>query len=158
MSKAYRRFDLSLKKTRSALTNGTLIAGDDADGRAPWMRRLRDIVHAHVADLGGEDAISHSERVLLNCSAMLVLQLEMLEAAFAKNGGMASPDQLNSYQRNLNTLRRTLEALGLGRRAKNVTQISLGELIRADQEAEREALAAERRHRRANDIVEAVDG
>jgi hypothetical protein len=143
LSRHSRQFDISLKKVRSALTNGsTLIAGEDADGRMPWMRRLRDIVRAHIADLGGEANISHSERALLNRASMLVLQLEMMEASFAKNGGMASPDQLNQYQRLVNTLRRTMETLGLQRRARDVTNgITLGDMLRADQEQERQRLA-----------------
>jgi hypothetical protein len=124
LSKKHHRAALSLRRVRSALSNGTtLIAGEDADGRSGWMRRLRDIVHQHVADLGGEANISHSEHVLLNRASMLVLQLEMIEATFAKNNGMASADQLNSYQRLVNTLRRTLETLGLQRRSKDITPL-----------------------------------
>ena len=99
------------------------------------MRRLRDIVHEHVADLGGEENISHSERVLLNRASMLVLQLEMIEALFAKNGGMASPRQLDRYQRVTNTLRRTLETLGVQRRSRDITPPTLDAYLAAKQEA-----------------------
>jgi hypothetical protein len=142
LSRDRNQADINLTKIRSALTNGsTLVA--DVDGRSAWMRRLRDIVHAHVADLGGEDAISHSERVLLNRSSMLTLQLEMMEAQWGKQDFNTTSRQLRDYQRAVNTVRRTFEALGLQRRSKDITP-TLGELIRADQEAERQRLAAER--------------
>jgi hypothetical protein len=53
---------------------------------------------------------------------MLCLQLELQEQRFAQNeNGEASAKQIETYQRCTNTLRRTLEALGLQRRPRNVT-------------------------------------
>ena len=54
-----------------------------------------------------------SERMLVNRAAMLALQLEMLETKFADTDGVAGADDLNMYQRCLDTLRRTLQSLGL---------------------------------------------
>lgn len=85
------------------------------------MRRLRDLISLHISDLGGEDNISHSERALINRASMLILQVEMQEQAFAANDGVASKDQLEVYQRVVNTLRRTLESLGLQRRQRDIT-------------------------------------
>ena|SRR5690348_13188463 len=112
--------DLSLRKVRSAITNGSSLI-HDIDHRSAEMRRLRDLVSAHVSDLGGDDAVSHSERILINRASMLTLQLEMLERVFADNDFVATPREIDRYQRVCNTLRRTLEALGLQRRAKDVT-------------------------------------
>ena len=37
---------------KSGITNGTrLLPG--IDGRSPWVRRCKDIIAAHVSDLGG---------------------------------------------------------------------------------------------------------
>jgi hypothetical protein len=89
----YKR-DLTLAKVRSALTNGSDLLGGDVDHRAAWVRRLRDIIQGHVADAGGIDLLSTAEQSIVRRAAMLELQLEMLETAFAENDGMASADQL----------------------------------------------------------------
>jgi hypothetical protein len=109
-----------MSKLRSALSNGSQIV-DGVDHRSTWARRLRDLLNDHIADLGGDAVISHSERMLVNRASMLALQLEMLEQKFAKNDGVGSYNDLQLYQRLVNTLRRTLEALGLRRRPRDVT-------------------------------------
>ena len=117
-----RKPDLSVTKLRSAITNGKfLLLG--TDHRSAWMRRLRDLVANHISDLGGEDQISHSEHLLINRAAMLALQLEMMERRFADTDGVAGSNDLQMYQRAINTLRRTLESLGLKRRPKDVPSI-----------------------------------
>ena len=120
--------DLSVTKLRSAITNGKFLLLD-TDHRSAWMRRLRDLVANHISDLGGDDVVSSSERILVNHAAMLALQLEMMERRFADTDGVAKTDDLQIFQRCLNTLRRTLESLGLQRRARDVTP-SLGQLLR----------------------------
>lgn len=117
----------SLAHVRSAITNGSALIAD-ADHRSAEMRRLRDLVAAHVSDLGGEDNVSHSERVLINRASMLTLQLEMLERTFAGNNFKATPRQIDRYQRVVNTLRRTLESLGLQRRSRDITPPSIDAL------------------------------
>ena len=53
---------------------------------------------------------------------MMALQCELLEQRFALNdGGEATKEQIETYQRTTNTLRRTLESLGLERQARDVT-------------------------------------
>jgi hypothetical protein len=120
--------ELSLTKTRSAITNGKHLLVD-VDARSAWMRRLRDLIAAHTADLGGDDLVSEAEQRLIRRAAMLTLQLELLDARFASNDGQASQNDLECYQRCVNTLRRCLETLGLERRSKDVT--SLAEYLRA---------------------------
>jgi hypothetical protein len=112
--------ELSLSKVRSALTNGSALISD-CDHRSAWARRLRDLVCDHVSDLGGDDSLSTAEHTLVRRASMLTLQLEMMEHQFAEQDGMATSGQLNDYQRALNTVRRTLETLGLQRRQKDVT-------------------------------------
>jgi hypothetical protein len=58
--------------------------------------------------------------VLVRRISTLTVELERLEATFATAGG-AEPEQLDSYQRVSNTLRRLLESVGLERRARDVT-------------------------------------
>ena len=118
--KAARKRGITQIKVRSALTNGSMLI--DADHRLGWMRRLRDLIMQHEADLGGENFISESERRLVRRAAMLTLQCEMLEKQWASNSnGEAGSKSLDVYQRATSNLRRLLETLGMKRRPRNVT-------------------------------------
>lgn len=120
-TRSRRHSDVSLSRLRSAITNGSQLLAD-LDHRGAWARRLRDLIGLHLSDLGGEDAVSESEKVLVRRSAMLTLQLELMEQRFSENDeGQAGTKELETYQRATNTLRRTLEALGLQRRPRDVT-------------------------------------
>jgi hypothetical protein len=90
------------------------------DGRSTWVRRLRDLIEAHVGDLGGDDRISEAERSIVRRAATLTVELERLEAKFAV-AGEAAPADLDLYQRTAGNLRRLLEAVGLERRQRDVT-------------------------------------
>lgn len=75
--------------------------------------------------LGGEGNYSESEHALAKRAAVLVVECERREAEFAK-AGAADDKALAIYQTTVNTLRRTLEALGSGsttlqRRTKDMT-------------------------------------
>jgi hypothetical protein len=109
----------------------------DVDHRSAVMRRLRDLIHLHESDLGGEDAISESERRIVRRAAMLTLQLEMLDSKFAANDGEATLPQLQLYQQVSNTLRRLLESVGLKRRARDVSPPRLDEYLRSRPGADR---------------------
>jgi hypothetical protein len=111
---------------RSRITNGSkLLPG--VDGRSPWVRRAKDIISAHLSDLGGEDNTSAAERSIIRRAAVLTVELERLEAKFAL-AGEASAEELDVYSRIASALRRLLEAIGLQRRPKNVTP-SLGDYL-----------------------------
>jgi hypothetical protein len=104
---------------RSRVTNGSaLLIG--VDGRSPWIRRCRDLIELHVADLGGEENTSAAERSIIRRACVMTVELERLETKFAK-AGQASADDLDLYQRTAGNLRRLLEATGLKRRARNIT-------------------------------------
>jgi hypothetical protein len=81
---------------------------------------LRDLIGLHLSDLGGDDAVSEAERSIVRRSATLTVELERMESAFAL-AGEAKPEQIELYQRTANSLRRLLEAVGLQRRARDVT-------------------------------------
>jgi hypothetical protein len=113
---------LSMQAFRSSLTNGTSLFCTKLDERSAIARRYRDLICEHEADLGGADLVSASERRLIRRSAMLTLQLELLDAKFAaSNDGGASYRDFECYQRATNTLRRVLESLGLQRRSRDIT-------------------------------------
>jgi hypothetical protein len=107
------------KRHRSVITNGRRLL-DGVDGRSPWVRRCRDVIRAHMVDLGGEDNASAAERSIIRRCAVLTTELERLEVRFAL-ANEASADDLDLYQRTANSLRRLLEAVGLQRRTRDVT-------------------------------------
>jgi hypothetical protein len=105
-------------RQRSRITNGTaLLPG--ASGRGAWTRRCKDVIAMHLADLNGEDATSAAERSIIRRVAVLTVQLEMLEARFAE--GRSTDADIDLYIRGSGNLRRLLEAIGLQRRAKDIT-------------------------------------
>jgi hypothetical protein len=101
---------------RSRIGNGSaLLAG--ADCRGMWPRRLKDLIADHLSDV--PDA-STAERSIIRRACVLTVELERLEARFAQAGEASSTD-LDLYQRTAGNLRRLLEAVGLQRRARDVT-------------------------------------
>ena len=72
------RFAPSLRALRSAKSNGTRLL-DGCDHRTARMRRLRDLIGMHVADLGGEDCCSAAELSLIRRASLLELELEVLK-------------------------------------------------------------------------------
>lgn len=92
----------------------------DVDGRLPWVRRAKDLIALHTADLGGEENCSAAEQALIRRAAVLIVELERLEARFALEGE-ASDKSLDLYSRMASTLRRLFEAIGLRRRARDVS-------------------------------------
>ena len=106
---------------RSRFTKGKELFLTLRDGNSAWARRLTDLISLHVSDLGGPDAISEAEKALVRRASMLILQCELLEQRWARNGGEASEKSLIAYQRVASALRRILESLGLGRRSRNIT-------------------------------------
>jgi len=105
-------------RQRSRITNGSaLLPG--VDGRSAWIRRCKDIIAAHLSDLGGEANTSAAERSIIRRASVLTVELERLEARFAV-AGEANTDDLDLYQRTAGNLRRLLEAVGIERRARDV--------------------------------------
>lgn len=117
------------RKGRSRITNGAaFVLGTDQ--RNPWIRRCKDIAAAHTSDidLGGD--ISEAQRSLIRRIAVLTTQLEMLESKFAAANGEASAQDLDLYVRSSGVLRRSLQTIGLERRAPKPIP-SMSEFLRA---------------------------
>ena len=111
--------DRPKSRQSSRVTNGTaLLPG--IDGRSAWMRRCKDIIAAHVSDLGGEENISAAERSIIRRASVMTVELERLEARFA-TAGEASERGLDLYIRASGNLRRLLEAVGLQRRSRDIS-------------------------------------
>jgi hypothetical protein len=124
--------------SRSRVSNGkALFAKNTVSGNSPWVRRLRDLLEDHIADLGGHDNISGAERSICRRAAVLTVELELLEQKFARAGGAAIRD-LDLYSRTTGALRRCFEAIGLQRRSRLINPPTLAEIAR-DIEAEKAA-------------------
>ena len=118
-------------RQRSRITNGSaLLPG--VDGRSPWVRRCKDVISAHLTDLGGEGNTSAAERSLIRRAAVLTTELERLEVRFAL-AGEASADEIDLYARVSGNLRRLLEAVGLQRRARD-TGVTLADYLQQQQQ------------------------
>jgi hypothetical protein len=111
-----RRRKVGRDPQRSRITNGSLFAPPrvkelSADGRSAWVRRMRDVLEAHLDDVPNATA---AERSIIRRASVLTVELERLEAKFA-TAGEASERDLDLYQRTAGNLRRLLEAIGLRR-------------------------------------------
>ena len=111
-------------RQRSAVTNGRklFVAGD---GNSAWSRRYRDLIAGHVSDLGGSDVLSEAQKSLVRRVATIELELEQMDGKLS----MGDEIDLDAYGRATNTLRRTLETLGIDRQQKDVTPLSMAERI-----------------------------
>jgi hypothetical protein len=107
-------------RSRSAVTNGSALLPGDTDHRSKYARRLRDVAEMYTSDLGGPDNVSVAEAAMIRRAAVLIIELECMEAQFANDGG-AQPALLDLYGRTAGNLRRCLEATGLKRRPRDVT-------------------------------------
>jgi hypothetical protein len=111
-------------RQKSRITNGSaLLPG--VDGRSPWVRRCKDVLASHLSDVPDASA---AERSIIRRASVLTVELERMERQFALDE-QASPADLETYQRCANSLRRLLEAVGLQRRARNVNDLSLSEIL-----------------------------
>jgi hypothetical protein len=117
------------KRKSSAVSSGRrmFVRGDSSSA---WSRRYRDIVAAHVSDLGGLPALSEAQVSLVKRASTLELECEQMEGKLS----MGQEIDLDLFQRTANSMRRILESLGLERVARDVT--SFGDILRADRAAE----------------------
>jgi hypothetical protein len=81
-----------------------------------------------VSDLGGRDTLSEAQLSLVKRASTLELELEQAEGRLS----MGETVDMDLYIRATGTLRRTLESLGLERRAIDVTP-SIAEYARLRQ-------------------------
>jgi hypothetical protein len=89
----------------------------DLDGRSTAYRRTCELIAAVEADLGGADRLSTGERQIVQRAALTGALAEDLEARW-----LAGEDiDPGAYSALANSKRRLFEAIGLQRRAKDVT-------------------------------------
>jgi hypothetical protein len=96
---------------RSALTNDPLkLRG--IDGRSVDARRYRDVAIALADDLGGQDKLNESSKILVRQAAALTVQVEGLQSKIVAGGDV----DLEQLTRLSNVLGRTLQRLGIRKR------------------------------------------
>jgi hypothetical protein len=106
---AFMRLGARPSKVRSAVTNGARSFIDG--GNSSWYRRFKDVVELHISDLGGREHLSEAMLSLCHRAATLEVELERLEGQLSLGANV----DLDAYSRVTNTLRRTLESIGLRR-------------------------------------------
>src|SRR5215813_1756242 len=74
-------------KRRSAVTNSKRLFVE-GDGNSKWARRYRDLVAAHIGDLGGADALSEAQISLCRRAATIELELEQMEGRLSQGEGV----------------------------------------------------------------------
>jgi hypothetical protein len=104
-------------KLRGKLRLMTLSA---IDGRTRSMQRVRSLMAAIEADLGGSDHLTLGQRQLCQRAAVLGALIEDLEARWAAGEVIGVGDYLAA----INAQRRVLATLGLQRVARDVTDLN----------------------------------
>jgi hypothetical protein len=108
--------DKEKAKGRSVVSNGRAAFLPDGASALRKARRYRDILAELISDLGGNDVLSEAQRQLCRRAVTPALQCEHWDAAAAAGETV----DWDLYSRTTNTLRRTLEALGVARRPREV--------------------------------------
>jgi hypothetical protein len=123
-----RKVAKQLKGGHSSITNGRKFL-HGVDQRSPWIRRCKDIIAGLLSDKGGIENTSAGEQILIKRCGVLTTECERLEKKFATTE--PTFEQVHMYQSIVNSLRRTLESIGLERRPRNVGG-TFGELMLED--------------------------
>jgi hypothetical protein len=108
---------------RARVTNGSRLL-PSVDGRSVWGRIFADCYAALVNHCGGGDYISEPRRLMARRAALLEVELTHLEDTLARvraEGATPDYEELDFYARMAAQQRRLFEALGLERKAKDVT-------------------------------------
>jgi hypothetical protein len=105
-------------RLRSRVSNGkrTFVEGD---GRSPWARRWRDLIEAHVTDLGGLVALSEAQRSLIKRASTIEIELEQVEGRLS----LGRAADLAEYATAASHLRRIFETLGIDRKARDMGEV-----------------------------------
>lgn len=127
-------FEEMPENNRTRVGNGrSLMLGGVTDERSHFARRVKEVAAAHIADLGGLDAVSEGERSIVRRIAILTIQLEKLEVRFADDPTVGERT-LDLYNRTSGNLGRLLDRIGLKRRSRDITptldQYINGEVVR----------------------------
>jgi hypothetical protein len=129
--KSARQFRVRSPNNRRKVTNGVkLLPG--LDGRSSWSRRFHDLCASHAQDAGGPDTLSEAQISLIRRASALEVTLERLELDMAEGREV----DLDQYSRSAGHLRRILETVGVKRVAKDVSPMTLADLVKRHRASE----------------------
>jgi hypothetical protein len=88
-----------------------------------WVRHARELIADHLSDLGGVENTSAAEQSINRRASALTVECERFEERFAKvaEGQIVDPYELDLCRKCVDTLRRSLETIGLQRRPRDVS-------------------------------------
>jgi hypothetical protein len=140
---------------KSAVTNGSRLLLSN-DNRGAWARRCKDIMEDLTADRAGVENVSAAEASIIRRSAVLSVELELLENKFA--AGQATDSDLDLYGRTSGNLRRLFQTIGVERKARDITPPSVADYIAHIHQRDADAAAAQaQREKEEADVVQRVD-
>src|SRR5262249_53506470 len=113
------------RRQASRVTTGYSMFVEGGDGRSAWARRWKDLILAHVADLGGPEVLSEAQISICRRSAAIEIALEQIETRMSEGQQI----DLDQYGRLTGRLCRMLELVGVKRLTKPLDP--LGELAKA---------------------------
>jgi hypothetical protein len=90
---------------------------NDLDKRSSAYLHIHELVTAIINDLGGPDAVSTSERLVIEDAAFMSTICKDRQVLWLQGKEI----DVNSYVTTANCVRRNLETVGLERRARDVT-------------------------------------
>ena len=123
-------------RQRSAVTNGSRlhVAGP---GDGAWARRFRDVLSEIIDDISKPGGLSEGQRQLARRAATIAIACERMEGEAAAGNAI----DLEQYGRLTDRLGRCFQRLSPSlERVSPDTSPTLTDLIRADQERQRQAL------------------
>ncbi len=131
------------------MTNGSRLHVK-APGDSAWARRFRDVLYQILDDIQPSTGrLSEGQRQLARRAATLSITCEKLEGEAAAGNDI----DLELYGRLSDRLGRAFQRLGIKAVSSSSNGLTLGELIAADQRAERERLARERAAKREQEAA-----
>jgi hypothetical protein len=107
-------------RASSKATTGKRMFAEGGDGRSLWGRRWRDLVLAHIGDLGGPELLSEAQISICRRISAMECELEAMEARMSA-GVPIDPDQ---YGRLAGRLCRMFELIGIHRLARPIDPLS----------------------------------
>jgi hypothetical protein len=117
-----------------------LLDRESLDRRSAVFKVFDRLVSAIHVDMGGRDQLSAIELALIEAYAGAAVTLNHLNTQILAGAEIDSA-MVAMHAQAISAMVRVASRLGTARRAKDVTGVTLGEVIRADQAAERERLA-----------------
>ena len=114
--------EMGQKRQRSRVGNGNAFFPGDYKQTSVWARRCRELITDLVVDAGGAENCSAAEQSVIRRASALTVECERFEARFSQVPADQQVDllELDLYRKLVNTLRLSLEALGLRRRMRDI--------------------------------------